>query len=99
MPVPVPVPLPVPLPVPVPVRMLSNVTIFPTKRKNRPQLRGVPGPHPLPALGRGIVVHRLRLRRVMLRLTPLVTAAAPVLLVLNLVTGFAWDIQTEAAMT
>jgi hypothetical protein len=35
----------------------------------------------------------------MLRLTPLVTAAAPVLLVLNLVTGFAWDIQTEAAMT
>jgi hypothetical protein len=41
----------------------------------------------------------LRLRRVMLRLTPLVTASAVVLLVLNLVTGFACDIQTEAAMT
>jgi hypothetical protein len=35
----------------------------------------------------------------MLRLTPLVTAAALVLLVLNLVNGFACDIQSEPATT
>lgn len=35
----------------------------------------------------------------MLRLTRFVTAATTVLLVLNLVTSFACDIQTEAATT
>jgi hypothetical protein len=58
------------------------------------------GPDRRPALGRGVVIRRLRFSgQFMLRLAPFVSAATLVLLMLNFVTRFAYHIRSRTRLS